>query len=398
MNRLLTVSLTLLAVLTLALPMAVSAYASLTGATTVNISNAFGSQTDPAIGSNYAVYTNENASPVEIHYYNLITGTTGTVPNLSGNDDVLADVAGNTTVFTRFTNAGSSIFRYEVGDAAATEVSPGSSSIRTSAAIGGNTIAWEDFATPLAPSEIYLNDNGVTVQITNDPAYDLDPALNATGDVVVFTRCTSAAGGCDVYMSTRISLGVWSSPTAVATLGEEADPGVSGTLAAPIIVYSSVRAGEQDIFYTDATGEHRIALTGSSETRPTISDGVIVFESTTGADTNILLYHIATGTLYDVATGPANEQLSDVFVVGNRVQVVFTAPSGSATGQDIFLFTGLLPGVGPNVPTDKDACKNGGWMGLVRADGTAFENQGQCIQYVRMRERAERIGDDGDAR
>jgi hypothetical protein len=30
----------------------------------------------------------------------------------------------------------------------------------------------------------------------------------------------------------------------------------------------------------------------------------------------------------------------------------------------------------------KDECKNGGWEDLTRADGTDFNNQGDCIQYV----------------
>ena len=30
----------------------------------------------------------------------------------------------------------------------------------------------------------------------------------------------------------------------------------------------------------------------------------------------------------------------------------------------------------------KDACKNGGWQSLVRADGSSFKNQGDCIQYT----------------
>ncbi len=34
------------------------------------------------------------------------------------------------------------------------------------------------------------------------------------------------------------------------------------------------------------------------------------------------------------------------------------------------------------VPSNKDQCKNGGWMTLFRADGTSFNNQGDCIQYV----------------
>ena len=30
----------------------------------------------------------------------------------------------------------------------------------------------------------------------------------------------------------------------------------------------------------------------------------------------------------------------------------------------------------------KDACKNGGWQGLSRANGSGFKNQGDCIQYA----------------
>ena len=34
------------------------------------------------------------------------------------------------------------------------------------------------------------------------------------------------------------------------------------------------------------------------------------------------------------------------------------------------------------VPTNKDECKDGGWMNVYRADGSPFKNQGDCIQYV----------------
>jgi hypothetical protein len=37
---------------------------------------------------------------------------------------------------------------------------------------------------------------------------------------------------------------------------------------------------------------------------------------------------------------------------------------------------------GGNVPTNANQCKNGGWMTSVRADGTTFKNQGDCVQYV----------------
>jgi hypothetical protein len=37
---------------------------------------------------------------------------------------------------------------------------------------------------------------------------------------------------------------------------------------------------------------------------------------------------------------------------------------------------------GGNVPTTAAQCKNGGWTNHVRADGSTFKNQGDCMQYV----------------
>ncbi len=37
---------------------------------------------------------------------------------------------------------------------------------------------------------------------------------------------------------------------------------------------------------------------------------------------------------------------------------------------------------GLSSPTSKDECKKGGWQTLVRADGTGFNNQGDCVSYV----------------
>jgi hypothetical protein len=35
-----------------------------------------------------------------------------------------------------------------------------------------------------------------------------------------------------------------------------------------------------------------------------------------------------------------------------------------------------------SVPTTANQCKGGGWMSKIRADGSTFKNQGDCIQYV----------------
>jgi len=35
-----------------------------------------------------------------------------------------------------------------------------------------------------------------------------------------------------------------------------------------------------------------------------------------------------------------------------------------------------------NAPSDKEACKDGGWQNLTRSDGTSFRNQGDCVSYT----------------
>ena len=44
----------------------------------------------------------------------------------------------------------------------------------------------------------------------------------------------------------------------------------------------------------------------------------------------------------------------------------------------------ILPAEEPevNVPETIDDCKDDGWMNHTRLDGTAFNNQGQCVSYV----------------
>ena len=65
---------------------------------------------------------------------------------------------------------------------------------------------------------------------------------------------------------------------------------------------------------------------------------------------------------------------------------------GSGNGGLITAVDALMVGSSGNSVTydfepyeaaqSKDDCKNGGWEGLTRADGSSFKNQGDCIQYV----------------
>ena len=65
-------------------------------------------------------------------------------------------------------------------------------------------------------------------------------------------------------------------------------------------------------------------------------------------------------------------------------------PVGSGSGDRVSVNVDFQPWqissggacIGGNVVTSKDQCKNDGWKTHVRADGSTFKNQGDCIQYV----------------
>lgn len=65
------------------------------------------------------------------------------------------------------------------------------------------------------------------------------------------------------------------------------------------------------------------------------------------------------------AAAPVNGQL---YVVG-----------GNSPG---FLSSLEVYTTAPKMPASQDDCKAVGWTNFTRANGSAFRNQGECIQYV----------------
>ncbi len=65
-------------------------------------------------------------------------------------------------------------------------------------------------------------------------------------------------------------------------------------------------------------------------------------------------------------------------------------PVGPGLGDEVSVNVTFSPwlnapapgGVCVSVVTSKDQCKKDGWKTLIRANGTSFKNQGDCIQYV----------------
>ncbi len=69
-------------------------------------------------------------------------------------------------------------------------------------------------------------------------------------------------------------------------------------------------------------------------------------------------------------------------VVGFGVNIGSNNPSYDVY-TDLVNFNGTTYDFEPYlVATNKDQCKNGGWVNAKRADGSSFKNQGDCIQYT----------------
>lgn len=320
-----------------------------TGTTTV-INQSNGPQRDPHVSGSLVSYTDQAPFPSRIRVFDLGTGVDMTIPGTSGEHDFLSDVSGTSVVFTRIFSARSAIMHYDTASGTPSELDQQPASDRTGAAIGGGTVAWMDlgFAGTSGQPEIAAHDlaSGMSTRITNDALYDFDTAVSPGGDVIVWTKCTSSAPqGCDVYRALR-SGSSWT-VSGIPLPGEEAHPDTDGS----IVVYDSIRAGEQSIYWQPVAGgsEEQLTLAGMQR-NPNVSNGLISFEhqepvaAPAFPNWDIALYEVATNTLYRLTTTPEDEYLNDVDFdpVSRQVRVVFTRTNNS-TGDDVYAVTFTLP-------------------------------------------------------
>jgi hypothetical protein len=80
---------------------------------------------------------------------------------------------------------------------------------------------------------------------------------------------------------------------------------------------------------------------------------------------------------FDSEQTPAGNKLPIV----NRIILRTGGTAAPATNGKGFLIDNLSLAAS-NVAGSKDACKNGGWQSLTRADGSSFNSQSDCTQYV----------------
>jgi hypothetical protein len=86
------------------------------------------------------------------------------------------------------------------------------------------------------------------------------------------------------------------------------------------------------------------------------------------------LYDLATGLFSSTGSMSAGRFFHTATLLPNGKVLVAGGTDGSSPLASAELFI--------TVPTDKDECKNNGWMTLFQPDGSPFKNEGNCIQFV----------------
>ncbi len=332
----------------------------LTGTTSV-VNNGPGDQTDPHVSCDSVAYTSDVAGSSQIRYHDVRVNTDNAVPN-NGAFDSLSDVNGTRIVFTRTIPGQSSIYLFDTATPAVSpvELSPLLGSERRAAALGGNTVAWQDFTfgSTILDSEIVVYDipSHAALRLTTDALLDRTPAVSPDGNVVAFAKCDTSGTTCDIYTSVK-SGGVFSAPQQLTgALGDDTLPDTNGT----VVVYGSSRGGGQDIYFQPVNGgtESQLVLPGD-DVNPNVAGSLVAFEHLEPGALNrdLLLYDMATQTAYRLTNTPAlDETLNDISVCADGlVRVVYTVRegSGSAASFNVYAFSFRMG------TTPPPACTNG---------------------------------------
>jgi hypothetical protein len=316
----------------------------LSGGTPVTINISDGDQTDPHVSGDIAAYTDIAGST--IRYFNFATHEDAAIPKTPDVIDILSDVSGTRIAFSRIEIDRNALMVFDTATATLTEILPNAATNRVSTAIGGNTVAYIDLS--VGNGDVYAYDLATSAwwTIGNDPAAEDNPNVSPDGNVIVWERCPISLIKCDVMQAVRNG-GSWTVSVVAYSSDSEGNPDTNGTL----VVYEASHPGNptgQDIYFVPVAGGATTQLEIPGEQQnPSISGGVIAFESraTPTSDTDIFLYVIATNTLWQVTNTPGvDETLNDVTVLPNgQVRIVWAANDGAQGEQNIYATTFSLP-------------------------------------------------------
>jgi hypothetical protein len=334
----------------------------LAGATTVGVTPPVtvigvnvgpGDQTDPHVSGDWTVYSDFSSGTGRVRYHNIVTDVDAEIPSPDGGSDSLSDISATTAVFVRFAGGSHSVWSFDVAAGGTpVELDPHAASNRREAAVGGRTVAWQDFGFDTTSSPeivVYDLDTHATARLTTDSLYDRDPAVSPDGNTVTWSKCTTLAGGCEVWAATRTGT-TWAERALTAGGTESTLPDTNGQVA----VYNrSLGFDESDVVWQPVGGGPEGQLTlPSIQQNPSISGDVVVFESYDPAAStpnfDLYAYDLLHDRLFRLTDTPEDESLNDVSVAPDGTATVVWSRHEATGDDDVlgerFVVPGLVPG------------------------------------------------------
>ena len=319
--------------------------------TEVPVATGAGDQTDPHVSGDWIVYTDFSGSNGgRIRYHNLVTGFDAAILNADGTDS-LSDISGTTVVYIHFAGDGRhAVYSFDIAAGGnPIELDPQPASNRREAAVGGRTVAWQDFGFSTVSSPeiaVYDLDTHVTTRLTDDSLYDRDPEVSPDGNTVTWAKCTSVAGGCEVWEAVRTG-STWTANPLTSGGTESTLPDTNGS----VVVYNrALGFNESDIVWQPVGGgpENQLTLPSMSiQQNPSISGGLVTFESydPSAATPNfdIYAYQLATDTLFRLTETPNDESLNDVWVAPDGHMTVVWSRREITGDDNVYAETFTLP-------------------------------------------------------
>lgn len=309
----------------------------------VPISTGPGEQLDPHVSKDLIAYTDNGLANPGIRYFDFSTGLQALVPTAPFSQDTLSDVNDGRITFSRQNPTGErAVLMFVPATGVTHTVSPFGAGEFFATAIGYNTVAFVDAATGNGEIAVHNLVSGLTQVLDPSTQFDTGPNVSPDGNTVVWQRCPQNFSSCDILKAVAGS-SAWTVSPVSATAYHESNPDTDGTW----IVYGGERAssaGGSDIYFQPVAGgvESRLDLPGR-QGGPTISRGVIAFQSRGPSDAfnDLYVYAIATNLLYRVTSTPnVNESLSDISVLDNGdVRVVWAANDGPFGENKIYATT-----------------------------------------------------------
>ena len=294
----------------------------LTGVTQT-ISNNSGDQYDPHVTCDLVTFTDDDQlGSTQIRYFDFGTNQEHAIPGNGA--DFLSDISAGRIAFTEANALGSMVVIFDL-DSQTRTVVPGFNHSRST--INANLIAFEDrsFFAALNQSEISVYDitTATTTRLTNDSLFDKNPAVSPSGKAVVWEKCQTDGTGCNIYVASFTSPGVFTTRVITDATGDFR----SAEANDQNVVYIANRDGETDLYYQPLAGgaETRISIPGLQRDL-SVAGNLIAFESQVETGYDIFVYDLSTSQLYRVTSTSSDETLNDITVCNGTGRIVYASP------------------------------------------------------------------------